>query len=147
MIIHATCVAIDGLGVLLRGKSGTGKSDLAIRLIENGGQLVSDDQVILTVKENRIFASPPAALAGLLEVRGIGICEYDFLNECPVCAILDLKPGYQPERMPETEDLQIELHGVKVARFQLDPFHCSTAAKIKALAKISNSIVVNERLT
>jgi len=143
--IHATCVAIDGLGVLLVGKSGTGKSDLAIRLIENGGLLVSDDQVILTIKDNQVFASPPAKLAGLLEVRGVGICEYDFLSECPVGAIVDLKPGYQPERMPETKDLLTELRGVTIAQFQLDPFLCSSTAKISALVKTSRSIIDKKR--
>ena len=71
--VHGTCIAIDGAGVLLRGPSGCGKSDLALRLIDGGAVLVADDRVSLEARAGDLVASAPDALAGLLEVRGVGI--------------------------------------------------------------------------
>src|SRR5690606_32729552 len=70
--IHATCVALGDTGILLRGRSGSGKSDLALRLIDGGALLVADDRVALSLEGGRVIARPPAALAGYLEVRGVG---------------------------------------------------------------------------
>jgi len=133
--VHATCVALENKGVLLRGPSGAGKSDLAIRLIETGGLLVSDDQVVLTPEKNRIMASPPTSLAGLLEVRGVGICSYDFLKKCQLAVVIDLKPGCTPERMPDINDQRQSLLGVDIACFQLDPFQASAPAKVRIMLK------------
>ena len=72
MMVHATCVAIGDRAVLLCGPSGSGKSDLALRLIDGGAQLVADDQVVLRAEGGRIVARAPEALAGRMEVRGIG---------------------------------------------------------------------------
>jgi HPr kinase/phosphorylase len=71
--IHATTVSLDGRGVILRGPSGSGKSDLALRLINEGALLVADDQTILFVESGRMMAQPPAEIAGKMEVRGVGI--------------------------------------------------------------------------
>lgn len=71
--IHATCVAIGGQAILLTGASGAGKSDLALRLIDEGARLVADDQTILTVKGGYLSAHAPATIRGLLEIRGLGI--------------------------------------------------------------------------
>ena len=77
--VHATCVALRAgrswRGVLLRGPSGAGKSDLALRLVEGGGRLVADDQTALVPQGSGLVASPPGTLAGLLEVRGVGIVD------------------------------------------------------------------------
>jgi len=81
VIVHGTCVLIGPRAVLLRGPSGSGKSDLAFRLIRGEGpsaMLVADDQVGLDVEEARLVASPPAALAGLLELRGLGLMPLPF---------------------------------------------------------------------
>ena len=75
MLLHASAVEIGGHAVLLTGASGRGKSDLALRLIDRGAVLIADDQVQLTVDDARLLASPPAAIAGLVEIRGIGIVE------------------------------------------------------------------------
>jgi hypothetical protein len=71
--IHATCIAIGAQGVLLLGASGAGKSDLALRLIDDGARLVADDRTLLTVKSGVLTAGAPAAIRGLMEIRGVGI--------------------------------------------------------------------------
>ena len=97
--IHATCVAIGGRGILIRGRSGSGKSDLALRLIDRGARLVSDDYTILSASGGRLRAAPPATIAGKLEVRGIGIVALDAERDVPICLVADL--DNIPERLPE----------------------------------------------
>jgi serine kinase of HPr protein (carbohydrate metabolism regulator) len=99
--IHASCVAIGGRGVLIAGASGTGKSDLALRLIDRGAALVSDDYTHLAKEGGRLVAAAPAALAGKIEVRGIGIVSMESATDVPICLLVDLSAA--PERMPEPE--------------------------------------------
>ncbi len=93
--VHGTCVARDGAGVLLLGPPGAGKSDLAFRLLARGFQLVADDQVLV---ENGA-ASPPASLAGLLEIRGLGILRLPHLPSAPLALAIEL--GEEAERLPQ----------------------------------------------
>lgn len=116
-VLHATCVEWFGLGVLIRGKSGAGKSDLALRLIDAGAALVADDQVLL---ENGI-ASAPARLQGLLEVRGFGIVKLPFAETTTIALTVDLCSADEIERLPDRFD------GI----MRLDPFCASAVAKIK----------------
>ena len=116
-VLHATCVEWFGLGVLIRGKSGAGKSDLALRLIDAGAALVADDQVLL---ENGI-ASAPARLQGLLEVRGFGIVKLPFAETTAIALTVDLCSADEIERLPDRFD------GI----MRLDPFCASAVAKIK----------------
>jgi serine kinase of HPr protein (carbohydrate metabolism regulator) len=97
--LHATCVAIGGRGVLLRGRSGSGKSDLALRLIDRGARLVSDDYTILFEANGRLRARAPERIAGKLEVRGVGIVTMAAAADIPVCLIADLDRPL--ERLPE----------------------------------------------
>jgi serine kinase of HPr protein (carbohydrate metabolism regulator) len=128
-LIHASCVAIDGAAVLLCGPSGSGKSDLALRLIDGGAELVADDQVTLTAEDGRLIARAPATLAGLLEVRGIGIVPFDALDSAPVALVVDLAPAEAVERMPEAD--YCELAGLSVRRLTLNAFEASAAAKVR----------------
>ena len=107
--IHATCVRMGragaafgaprDAGVLLLGKSGAGKSDLALRLIALGATLVADDRTELTVWRRKLYARPPACLAGLIEVRGVGILK---LPHAPrVCVALVVELGQNATRLPD----------------------------------------------
>ena len=129
MLVHASCVSLEGKGVLLRGAPGAGKSDLALRLIEGGAQLVADDQVALASSGETLLASPPARIAGLLEVRGIGIVSMDFVSRCPVDLVVDLVAPASVERMPE--DARVMLAGHLVRRVSLAPFEASAPAKVR----------------
>lgn len=133
MLVHASCVAIDGNGILLRGPSGSGKSDLALRLIGDGAALVADDQVILEAMtggagNGRLMASAPAALSGLLEVRGIGIVKCESLSTAAVSLVIDLEAA-AIERIPPNETHA--LLGIDLPRFTLNPFEASAPAKVR----------------
>ncbi len=130
---HATCIAIEGQAVLLRGASGSGKSDLALRLIDAGARLVADDQVRLRCRNGRLVASPPAALAGLLEVRGLAIVHLPYLDEAPVALVVDLVESGDVERLPEAE--AVELAGVVLPLVRLAPFEASAPAKLRLAAR------------
>ena len=129
VLVHASCVALAGRGVLLRGAPGAGKSDLALRLIEGGAQLVADDQAALTCTGGALLAAPPARIAGLLEVRGIGVVSMDFLHQCPVHLVVDLVQPESVERMPEAAT--VDLCGHRISHVMLAPFEASTPAKIR----------------
>ncbi len=95
MQIHASCAARDGAGVLLRGPAGCGKSDLLLRLLDRGFVLVADDRVDIENGQ----ASPPATLAGLLEVRGLGIMQLPYLASAQLALAVEL--GAAAARLPE----------------------------------------------
>ena len=97
--VHATCVAIGGRGLLLFGHSGSGKSDLALRLIDRGAKLVSDDYTLVTAKDGRLLGRAPATISGKMEVRGVGLVEMDFESDVPICLAVDL--DRVPDRLPE----------------------------------------------
>ena len=131
--IYGTCVALSGLGVLLRGPSGSGKSDLALRLIDGGAKLVADDQVELALDAaGRVMARAPATLSGLIEVRGIGILRMNAVRTAPVGLIADLTPEDQVERLPEAETCVLLDRPIR--RLALAPFHDSTPAKVRLAA-------------
>ena len=89
--IHASCVCFKNKGILILGDSGQGKSDLSLRLImERGAELVADDRVDLKNESGSIVASAPASLAGLLEVRGLGLVKLPFKKEAKIQLIVKL---------------------------------------------------------
>jgi RNase adaptor protein for sRNA GlmZ degradation len=96
--IHATAVALGGRAVLLLGPSGSGKSDLALRLIDRGWRLVADDRVVLAARNGNLWASAPPAIAGMIEVRDVGIVAEKPLAGAVVALAIDLAAA--PERMP-----------------------------------------------
>jgi len=136
-LAHATCIALDDgggpRGVLLRGPSGAGKSDLALRMIDQGARLVADDQCALSRQgagaAARLVARAPAATAGAIEVRGVGLREVPSLTEVPVALIVDLVAAEAVERLPEAA--AEEILGVAVPRLALDPFAASAPAKVR----------------
>ena len=128
-LIHATCVAIDGRGVLLRGASGSGKSDLALRLIDGGAKLVSDDQVRIAGVGRDLIACAPRTIAGKIEVRGIGIVPIEAKAAAPVALVVELTPRAQIERMPRPQSWRCL--GRSVPKIRLDPFEASAPAKLR----------------
>lgn len=124
--LHGTCVEIGGSGVLLQGESGSGKSDLALRLIESGARLVADDQVVVAREGESVKASPPENLRGLIEVRGLGILRLPHIPEVPLSLAVSLGA---PERMPEPETRDILGCGIPLVR--LAPFEASAPAKVR----------------
>ncbi len=127
--VHGTCVEIDGVGCLLRGPPGSGKSDLALRLIDGGAALVADDQVELTLDGGRVIATAPSALAGRIEVRGHGIVTLATIARSHLGLVVDLVAPDKVERMPEAESC--ELLGIGIPRILLAPFEASAAAKVR----------------
>ncbi|WP_221792075.1 HPr kinase/phosphorylase [Aquisediminimonas sediminicola] len=120
--LHASCVAINGRAVLITGPSGAGKSDLALRLIDRGAVLVADDYCDLSIKDDRLFASPPDRIAGLIELRGIGICATPFLTGCEVAMVVRLVP--EPARMP-AEDATIFIAGQQLPVIEVNAYAAS----------------------
>ena len=132
-VLHASCVAIRGRAVLLTGPSGSGKSDLALRLIDRGATLVGDDGVVVRARGDRLYAHPGPNIEGQLEVRGIGILAFPSLDEAPLALVIALD---QPvPRMPD-ELLPVRvIAGLTVPLIALDPFEASAPVKVeKALA-------------
>jgi len=129
LLVHATAIAIEGSAVLLRGRPGAGKSDLALRLIDGGARLVADDQVELRRVGRHILVRAPASIAGLLEVRGIGIVRVDALDEAPLALLVNLASSGEAERLPETRFE--EVLGLTIPLVVLAPFEASAAAKLR----------------
>jgi serine kinase of HPr protein (carbohydrate metabolism regulator) len=127
-LVHATCVAVDGRGVLLRGPSGSGKSDLALRLIDRGAVLVADDQTRISERGGQVLAEPPETIAGRIEVRGVGILALPHLRAAPVALVIDLVAAAAVERLPAPR--RCELLGREMPLLTLAPFEASAAAKV-----------------
>ena len=126
-MIHATCVAIGGRGVLITGPSGSGKSDLALRLIDRGALLVSDDYTSVTRVGAALEARAPANIAGRMEIRGIGIVERETLECAPVA--LYIAATSTPARMPDAESAVIT--GVVIPRLDLVLLEASAPIKVE----------------
>jgi serine kinase of HPr protein (carbohydrate metabolism regulator) len=131
--IHASCVELGGTGVLLLGESGSGKSDLALRLIDAGGRLVADDRTDLNRKGDQLLASSPARIAGRIEIRGVGIVPLTHVAEAPVGLAIDLVPPDRVERLPAAQSRN--WLGIDVPLLALAPFESSTAAKVRIAAR------------
>lgn len=130
--IHGTSVLISGAGVLLCGKSGAGKSDLALRLIDQGAVLIADDRVEVRVDQGKVTASAPASLAGLLEVRGVGLMRVPFASEGELHLVVDMVAPEAVERLPEAQWTSVA--GTRLPRLALAPFEASAPAKLRLAA-------------
>ena len=126
--LHASTVAIDGRAVLLTGPSGSDKSDLALRLLDRGFTLVSDDQTIVRKDGDRLLASSPPIIAGKLEVRGIGIVEIERVDNVPLALIVELTSN-QIQRLPD-DSRERPILGVKLPLVTIDALTASAPSKV-----------------
>ena len=141
-LIHGTCIAIGAEGVLLVGKPGSGKSDLALRLIDQSGsglsgiqktaQLVADDQVIIRKVGGALVASAPASLKGKLEIRGLGIAELSVAAQVRLRLAVRLTPSAEIERLPDLDRGRMDILGLAVPLILLDPLKASAPARLRA---------------
>ncbi len=132
--IHATAVAISGAGLMICGKSGSGKSDLALRLIDRGATLISDDYVVVNRQGENLLLSPPSSLAGKLEVRSLGILQREHMSEVALKLIVNLKDD--PDRFPMDKQTMIML-GITIPFCTLDAMENSATIKAElALQRI-----------
>jgi HPr kinase/phosphorylase len=133
-IRHATAIAITDYGILLVGPSGSGKSDLALRLIDRGAKLVSDDAVAVAAVNSRPVLSAAPNIEGLIEIRGVGICAVQSVASAPLRLVVTLSD--EVERLPE-DGLAAEICGYNVPTVNLAAFEASAALKVEyALRRI-----------
>jgi serine kinase of HPr protein (carbohydrate metabolism regulator) len=130
--LHASCVAIGEHAVLIEGPSGSGKSDLALRLIDRGGRLVSDDYTVLVRKGGALLAQAPETIRGRIEVRGIGIVEMATVDRIPVALIVSLVE--QVDRMPALDGERI-IAGVRLPELPLVALEASAPIKVELALK------------
>ena len=141
-LIHATCLALGDKGILIIGPPGSGKSDLALRLIDSSGsgigtevmtaKLVSDDQTLVTRRGDLLFGTSPATIRGKLEIRGVGVVDVPFQRETPVSLIVSLKPVTQIERMPPKTSKSPLYCGISLPEISIDPASASASARVHA---------------
>jgi HPr kinase/phosphorylase len=120
--LHATCIAIGTRGVLLMGESGTGKSDLALRLIDRGAVLVADDQVEISKRKTSLVVSAPERIRGLLEVRGLGIFTMPIRKNIKLSLVVRLCGQEWIERLPYPEPcnfLAVDIPQIRLSAFEL----------------------------
>lgn len=125
--LHASAVALAGRAVLISGPSGSGKSDLALRLLDRGFTLVSDDQTIVRKDDGRLLASAPPNIRGKLEIRGIGIVEMETATDIPIALFVELTNEIQ--RLPDDSRERLVL-GVGVPLISVDAMTASAPSKV-----------------
>jgi len=125
--LHATTVAKDGRAILISGRSGSGKSDLALRLLDRGFVLVSDDQTYLRIAGGKLVAAAPPTIRGKLEVRGIGIVEVEQVDDVAVCLVVEL--ASEIDRMPD-QGLERLILGATIPLVSIDAQTASAPAKV-----------------
>ena len=151
LLLHASCVAKQDQngayhGILLRGAPGAGKSDLSLRLIAAGWQLVADDQTIIAPnvtdaaphcarEKAAIIARCPPAIRGLIEMRGVGLIKMESVESAQIDCIFDLLPHEKIERYPDSEQIFDRFFGIALRKYQLCGFSASAPDKIEIILK------------
>ena len=130
--LHCSTVAIDGRAVMIEGRSGSGKSDLALRLIDRGARLVSDDYTVAQRKGKRLLATPPDTIAGKMEVRGIGLIDMEYVTDQPVALVVQLFDVV--DRMPPTPEMRV-IAGISVPVMKIAPMENSAPIKVELALK------------
>ena len=131
--VHASCVAIGGRAVLIGGRSGQGKSDLALRLIDRGADLVSDDYTLVRRQNGRLLAAAPETIAGRIELRGVGILEFPAVRDVPIALFVDL--DHETPRLRDADEKRI-VAGVAIPVIGLNAREPSAPLKAEAALKL-----------
>ena len=132
--IYASAVCIKDRGVLFLGDSGSGKSDISLRMIANhGAKLISDDRVDVQNINNHLIASAPKYIQGLLEVRGVGIIDIHTISQSEINLVVQLTTS-SIDRMPKNSTFEIE--GVAIPFIKINPFEASSTAKVLAALRL-----------
>ena len=132
-MVHATTVAKEGRAVVIAGRSGSGKSDLALRLIDRGFVLVSDDQTMISKTDGKLIATAPGTIRGKIEVRGIGILELAVAESAAVSLWVEL--SNEIKRLPDGEKHKIL--GIEVPKIRLDSKTASAPIKVELALGLS----------
>jgi serine kinase of HPr protein (carbohydrate metabolism regulator) len=144
LFLQATCVAVDGVGVLLRGPSGGGKSDLALRLIDGGARLVADDGVELSRRGDDLVARLPAmapdSVRGRIEVRGLGILPVPSVDDAIVGLVVDLVDANKIERLPLPAT--VDLLGLSIPVIDLAGPEPSAPAKVRLAVRLFKRSII-----
>jgi serine kinase of HPr protein (carbohydrate metabolism regulator) len=125
--LHASTAELDGRAVLITGPSGSGKSDLTLRLLDRGFRLVSDDQTVVRRDGERLIAAAPPRIAGKIEVRGIGIVDVEHVSDIPVALFVELTSDI--ERMPD-HSRERPILGIAVPLVTIDALTASAPSKV-----------------
>ena len=125
--MHASTVASGGRAVLICGPSGSGKSDLVLRMLDRGFTLVSDDQTIVRRDGAQLIASAPPTIAGKLEIRGVGIVDMEHKSDVPVALLVELTSEIQ--RLPD-DSRERPVLGVPLPIVSIDAMTASAASKV-----------------
>jgi HPr kinase/phosphorylase len=141
--VHGTTVSLNGKAVLIRGVPGSGKSALALQLMESTGHglsgetikahLVADDQSELLVHDGHVVVRAPDTLSGRLELRGFGILRVKPETDVPLVLVIDLRDASIIERLPQHDQTTETFLGLSFPRFEIDPTAPSAAARVRTL--------------
>jgi len=145
LVLQASAVAIGGRALLIEGPPGSGKSSLALALIDRGAGLIGDDAVALDRDGDMLIAAPPPNIAGLLEVRGVGLARLPVAAPAPVALIVTLGSG-AAERLPETLPFRI-IAGVRVPVLAFDPGIIAPAARAEWALKLHGLVIIPASLS
>lgn len=126
--LYATSISIEDNGIMIIGSSGSGKSDLALRLIDSGGTLISDDRTVCERKDNKIFLFTLKEIKGLIEVRGVGIIKVPYVENVQLKLLVSLTEE-KLDRLPRIKNKKI--FNISIPQIKISAKDISAVAKIK----------------